>query len=492
MSRPSACIRATTSRCSTRSKRSKRKGNSLVVVEHDEETHAARGSRHRPRPRRGLARRRSGGARHARGDPEKRRIPRPPAVFAHPLQHPMRGERRSLKTVPRWLELRGADAAQSQRGRCALPARAAQRLTGISGSGKSTLMRGVLKPAVESALARPGTRGPAKNGTTLTALVSENPVGETLALRPPKGSLASSFKRTPVRDTIEAVYEVDQSPIGKTSRSTPATYIKVFDEIRALFAQMPLARMRGYTASRFSFNTEGGRCETCTGQGVIKVEMNFLPTSYLPCTECHGTTLQRRHARGALQRPEHRRRDGHDARRGRRVLPPPSENPSSARAPLRHRPRLSPARPAQPHAQRRRSPAAQAREPNSPAAAAAPRPPACGSRETEIDALPPRGADHRPAHGRRAEAPRGAPPPRRRRRHRDRHRAQPRASSPRPITSSTSAPKPAPPAAKSSPAARPRKSRKANAAAPRRIWRRCWGSGEGNPRPLTLRACRRM
>jgi excinuclease ABC subunit A len=81
---------------------------------------------------------------------------------------------------------------------------------------------------------------------------------------------------------------VDQSPIGKTSRSTPATYLGVFDEIRKLYAQVPVARMRGYTASRFSFNTDGGRCETCAGQGVIKVEMNFLPTSYLPCSECHG------------------------------------------------------------------------------------------------------------------------------------------------------------------------------------------------------------
>ena len=88
---------------------------------------------------------------------------------------------------------------------------------------------------------------------------------------------------------LEAVYEVDQSPIGKTSRSTPATYIKVFDEIRALFAQMPLSRMRGYESGRFSFNSEGGRCDTCLGQGVIKVEMNFLPTSYVPCTECHGS-----------------------------------------------------------------------------------------------------------------------------------------------------------------------------------------------------------
>ena len=87
---------------------------------------------------------------------------------------------------------------------------------------------------------------------------------------------------------LEAVHEVDQSPIGKTSRSTPATYLGVFNEIRALFAQLPTSRMRGFTASRFSFNTDGGRCETCSGQGVIRMEMAFLPTSYQPCTDCHG------------------------------------------------------------------------------------------------------------------------------------------------------------------------------------------------------------
>src|SRR5260370_21499187 len=88
---------------------------------------------------------------------------------------------------------------------------------------------------------------------------------------------------------IAAVYEVDQSPMGKTSGSTPGTYVKVFDEIRNLYAQLPISRMRGYSASRFSFNAEGGRCETCKGQGVIKLEMNFLPSSYVSCEDCHGS-----------------------------------------------------------------------------------------------------------------------------------------------------------------------------------------------------------
>ena len=81
---------------------------------------------------------------------------------------------------------------------------------------------------------------------------------------------------------------MDQSPIGKTSRSTPATYLKIFDDIRTVFAATPAARARGYTASRFSFNTEGGRCETCGGNGNIKHEMTFLPSSYTPCDDCHG------------------------------------------------------------------------------------------------------------------------------------------------------------------------------------------------------------
>jgi excinuclease ABC subunit A len=175
-----------------------------------------------------------------------------------PLKHPTRGERRSIKDVKRWLEVKGANLHNLKNVDVKFPIGRLSVVTGISGSGKSTLMRGVLKPAVTANLKR------------------------TRKMEVPGCRSISGVEH------LETAYEVDQSPIGKTSRSTPATYIKVFDEIRALYAQMPLARMRGYTASRFSFNAEGGRCETCQGQGVIKVEMNFLPTSYVPCTDCHG------------------------------------------------------------------------------------------------------------------------------------------------------------------------------------------------------------
>jgi excinuclease ABC subunit A len=211
------------------------------------------------------------------------------------MRHPLRGERRPLATADRWLEIRGAELHNLKHVNARIPVGRLTVLTGISGSGKSTLMRGVLKPLAEEALARPTLKRKPKKGAEadvrgeLISLIGT----ESDELDFAKGTLGSRWKRALATDVLEAVYEVDQSPIGKTSRSTPATYIKVFDEIRALYAQMPLARMRGYTASRFSFNTEGGRCETCTGQGMIKIEMNVLPTTWLPCPDC---TCQRYNA----------------------------------------------------------------------------------------------------------------------------------------------------------------------------------------------------
>jgi len=97
-----------------------------------------------------------------------------------------------------------------------------------------------------------------------------------------------NFSKVTGEKSIKACHEVDQSPIGKTSRSCPATYVKVFDHIRALYAQMPEARMRGFDASRFSFNTEGGRCPECKGNGRVKLEMDFLPSTWVHCESCNG------------------------------------------------------------------------------------------------------------------------------------------------------------------------------------------------------------
>ncbi len=177
-----------------------------------------------------------------------------------PMVHPSRGSRRDLKDAPGWIELTGANLHNLKDVDVRFPLNRLSVVTGISGSGKSSLVRGVVLPAVRDAISRSKKK---------------------MLRNDPWRTIAGT-------DALGGVLEVDQSPIGKTSRSTPATYIKVFDEIRALYANLPASRMRGYTASRFSFNNEGGRCETCQGHGVIKLEMNFLPSSYMPCQECMG------------------------------------------------------------------------------------------------------------------------------------------------------------------------------------------------------------
>jgi len=234
------------------------KGNSLIVVEHDEET-----MRHADHivdlgPRAGI----HGGEVVASGtlsDVQKNPNSETARCLKSPLCHPIAGSRRSLRDVENWIEIHGARANNLNNIDVRFPVGRLSVITGISGSGKSTLMHDVIWPAMRDQL---NERKRAGDGD-LFQLVSG-------------------------RREIEAVYEVDQSPIGKTSRSTPGTYVKVFDEIRNLYAQLPVSRMRGYSASRFSFNAEGGRCETCKGQGVIKLEMSFLPSSYVSCEDCRG------------------------------------------------------------------------------------------------------------------------------------------------------------------------------------------------------------
>ncbi|MCC4343998.1 excinuclease ABC subunit UvrA [Limosilactobacillus reuteri] len=131
-------------------------------------------------------------------------------------------------------------------------------VTGVSGSGKSTLVNMILKRILAQKL----NNNSAKPG---------------------------KYKSISGVENIEKVINIDQSPIGRTPRSNPATYTGVFDDIRELFAQTNQAKMRGYTKGRFSFNVKGGRCEACRGDGIIKIEMNFLPDVYVPCEVCHGT-----------------------------------------------------------------------------------------------------------------------------------------------------------------------------------------------------------
>ena len=233
------------------------KGNSLVIVEHDEQTMRRADHIIDLGPGAGM----HGGEVVVQGtlrDIERHASSETGRCLKNPLCHPTRKTRRSLGEVEQWIEIRGAHAHNLKNVDARFPVGRLSVITGISGSGKSTLMRSVLLPAVRE------------------------------RLKKERGKQRELFSTITGAESFETVYEVDQSPIGKTSRSTPATYIKVFDEIRKLYGQLPVSRVRGYSPSRFSFNAEGGRCETCSGQGAIKLEMSFLPSSYVPCEDCGG------------------------------------------------------------------------------------------------------------------------------------------------------------------------------------------------------------
>ena len=137
-------------------------------------------------------------------------------------------------------------------------------VTGVSGSGKSTLVNDTLVRIAERRL----------NGVT----ANDNP---------------APFKEITGLENFDKIICIDQSPIGRTPRSNPATYVGLFQGIRDLFAMTPEARARGYTPGRFSFNVKGGRCEACQGDGTIKVEMHFLPDIFVQCEECHGKRYNR-------------------------------------------------------------------------------------------------------------------------------------------------------------------------------------------------------
>ncbi|MDR0901549.1 MAG: hypothetical protein LBM92_02135 [Opitutaceae bacterium] len=219
-----------------------------------------------------------------------------------------------MATAPEWLTLTGARMRNLRGFDLRLPLGRLIMVAGPSGAGKSTLFRDLLHPAVSHAIKTGSARlaGPAfvkATGFADDSLAENADCGTRNAeCQPAKTSKTKPAQKTrqshsalPVPQpafpfglllnarVFRSVIEVDQSPIGKTPRSTPATYLGIFDQVRQFFASLPESKMRGYTASRYSFNTAGGRCEACSGAGRVKLEMAFMPDTYLPCDDCRGT-----------------------------------------------------------------------------------------------------------------------------------------------------------------------------------------------------------
>ena len=230
-------------------------GNTLIVVEHDEDTMRQADWLIDVGPGAGEF----GGQIVASGTPEevaknKKSITGQYLSGAKEIPVPL--ERR--KGNGRFLRVLGACENNLQNIDVTFPLGKFIAVTGVSGSGKSTLVNSILKKAVAQKL----NRNSAKPGKHKALEGVEN---------------------------IERLIDIDQSPIGRTPRSNPATYTGVFDDIRDLFAKTNEAKIRGYKKGRFSFNVKGGRCEACSGDGIIKIEMHFLPDVYVPCEVCHGT-----------------------------------------------------------------------------------------------------------------------------------------------------------------------------------------------------------
>jgi excinuclease ABC subunit A len=238
----------------------KARGNSLLVVEHDEATMRRADYIIDLGPGAGV----HGGEVVASGT-LKELMAHGNSITAQYLRerktYPARGRRRLVAAGGRdpALVLTGARRHTLKNLTAVFPLRRFICLTGVSGSGKSTLLRECLLPAVQAKLARRRGRAVLEGAGTVSGT-----------------------------ESLRAVYEVDQSPIGRTLRSVPATYVGFFDEIRQLFARTPEARLRGYSASRFSFNSAQGRCPQCLGAGIIKLEMSFMPPAYVRCETCQG------------------------------------------------------------------------------------------------------------------------------------------------------------------------------------------------------------
>lgn len=230
-------------------------GNTLIVVEHDEDTMMQADWLIDVGPGAGQF----GGEIIASGTPKqvaKNRKSITGQYLSGKKYIPVPSERRQGNG--RFLEIKGASENNLQNLDVKFPLGKFIAVTGVSGSGKSTLINSILKKAVAQKL----NRNSAKPG---------------------------KYRSIEGIEYVDRLIDIDQSPIGRTPRSNPATYTGVFDDIRDLFAKTNEAKIRGYKKGRFSFNVKGGRCEACSGDGIIKIEMHFLPDVYVPCEVCHGT-----------------------------------------------------------------------------------------------------------------------------------------------------------------------------------------------------------